>query len=174
MFARLILLFLPMGSSYRSKRPSRIGYIVRKFNLGESQRKKFDASLTAMVCGVLLVQGPPGTGKNATTVVIIIALAALRHTQGYACGGFEYRRRQSIGRHRQDISGLTRDQGMGRGYHKDANACASDRRGAELEQFTPVSSKVYDPRGTRDAFLCHGTRQRSIAEFYLSHVSPAR
>lgn len=70
----------PSGQQLSSQeRKHRVDYILRNFRLDEHQRKAFDASVTATTCGIHLVQGPPGTGKTTTSVVIVLALAALQH-----------------------------------------------------------------------------------------------
>ncbi|CEN62178.1 hypothetical protein ASPCAL08816 [Aspergillus calidoustus] len=57
----------------------RLGYILEHFQLDEAQTRVFDASVTAITCGVHFTQGPPGTGKTTPCVAIVLALAALGH-----------------------------------------------------------------------------------------------
>ncbi|KAJ0424603.1 hypothetical protein BJY00DRAFT_309028 [Aspergillus carlsbadensis] len=61
------------------ERNHRLEYILEHFQLDEGQRRAFDASVTAITCGIHLTQGPPGTGKTTTSVAIVLALAALGH-----------------------------------------------------------------------------------------------
>ncbi|KAL5340554.1 P-loop containing nucleoside triphosphate hydrolase protein [Aspergillus crustosus] len=60
-------------------RLARLKHIQECFKLDKAQQEAFYASVTAMVCGVSLVQGLPRTGRTRTSVVIILALAALGH-----------------------------------------------------------------------------------------------